>query len=158
MATGSRCSISHGWRPSASLPADIGQLLDLRASGSGDTNPAEATLSVDGRAILPPSPIGAVLREDDGDLVVGWTRRSRLGWLWRDLADVPLAEERVAYRVSVTAGGLTLREVEVGTPAWTYVGARPRRRSAGSGGGAPVGLRICQIGTFGPGRPLAVEL
>jgi len=138
-------------------PADIGQSIDIRASGSGDTSPAEAVRPVDGRAILPPSPVHAQLLEASGDLQVSWTRRSRLGWSWRDLSDVPLGEEREAYRVTVVADGAPLREAETTGPAWVYAAA-DRASDLAMAGGAPISLEIRQIGTFGPSRPLVVAL
>ncbi len=141
----------------ATTPGDIGQLMAMRASGSGDMAPAEAALLVDGRAILPPAPVRLVLREAGGDLHLGWTRRSRLGWLWRDLADAPLAEEREAYSVGVTAGGATLREAETAGPAWIY-GAAQRADDLAAASGEPITLLVRQIGTFGPSRPLGRTL
>ncbi|MBO9574509.1 MAG: phage tail protein [Sphingobium sp.] len=138
-------------------PADIGRSVEMRASGLGDAAPAEAILPVDGRAILPPSPVHPMLRESDGDVHVSWTRRSRLGWLWRDLADAPLSEEREAYRVTVMAGDVVLRDVEVTTPAWTYAAAE-RAADLLAAAGAPLELAVRQVGTFGPSRPLPVAL
>lgn len=137
--------------------ADVGQWLEMRASGLGDESPVEAALLVDGRAIMPPSPVRPVLREGAGDLEIDWTRRSRLGWLWRDLADAPLAEEREAYRVTVKAGGATLREMETGAPAWTYL-AGDRADDLAAAGAEPLRIEIRQLGTFGPSRPLVLPL
>jgi len=144
-------------RQVATTPADIGQILEMRASGLGDTSPAEAALPIDGRAILPPSPVHAVVTESSGDLQIGWTRRSRLGWLWRDLADAPLAEEREAYRVSVMAGATTLREAETGAQTWTYAAA-DRSDDLAAAGGGPLRIEIRQLGTFGPSGPLTVPV
>lgn len=135
-----------------STPGDIGQLLEMRASGSGDVEPAEAALAVDGRAIVPPAPVRVTLREAGGDLDIRWTRRSRLGWLWRDLSDVPLGEEREAYRVTISADGLTLREVETASAQWTYAAAA-RAADLIAAGVAPLMFEVRQLGTFGPGRP-----
>lgn len=141
----------------ALTPADIGLALEMRASGSGDASPAEAMLAIDGRAILPLSPVRALLQESSGDVHVSWTRRSRLGWSWRDLADAPLGEEREAYRVTVLAGDAILRDIETAVPAWTYAAA-DRITDLSAAGAAPLSLAIRQLGTFGPGAPLAVPL
>ncbi|MBO9580745.1 MAG: phage tail protein [Sphingobium sp.] len=144
-------------RQLAMMPADIGQILEMRASGLGDVSPAEAVLPIDGRAILPPSPVHPILIESGGDLQIGWTRRSRLGWSWRDLADVPLAEERETYRVSVMTGGATLREAEIHAPVWTYAAA-DRFDDLAAAAGEPLRIEIRQLGTFGPSRPLILPI
>ena len=38
----------------------------------------------------------------------GWTRRSRAGWAWRDEIEVPLGEEREAYRLEWASGNQDL--------------------------------------------------
>jgi hypothetical protein len=144
-------------RQIATTPADVGQLIEMRASGLGDAGPAGAALAVEGRAILPPSPVHPRMTEISGDLHIAWVRRSRLGWLWRDLADAPLAEEREAYRVTVMAGSATLRETETGVPAWTYAAA-DRAENLVAAGGDPVRVEIRQLGTFGPSQPLVLPI
>lgn len=137
--------------------ADIGRVIALRASGSGDSLPAEASWLADGRAVLAPAPVNPALREASGDLLVGWTRRSRLGWQWRDLSDAPLGEEREAYAVTVTAGAATLRSAETAGPAWTYAAA-DRAADLLAAGGEPIVVEVRQIGTFGPSCPLSITL
>lgn len=145
----------------ATVPAtltDVGTTIALRAAGLGDVIPAEAELAVDGRSILPPSPVHAVLADAGaGALHLGWTRRSRLGWLWTDGADAPLCEEREAYAVSVWAGETVLRSSEVTAPAWTYE-AVARAADLALAGGAAMRVEIRQIGTYGPGCPLILDL
>jgi hypothetical protein len=89
-------------------------------------------------------------------MLVRWTRRSRLGWLWRD-GDVPLGEEREAYRIAVRAGAMVLREAEVATSDWTYAAADHASDLSGAGA-APLSLEIRQIGTHGVSRPLVIAL
>lgn len=138
--------------------ADMGALLDLRASGAGDADPVQALLTLDGRAMLPPSPVQCVAnRTADGDLALRWTRRSRLGWQWRDLVDVPLAEERENYQLTVMAGAATLRAVSLEAPAWTYMAADMTSDLA-TAGGVPLVIAIRQIGTHGPSRPLIIPI
>lgn len=144
--------------PIVMTPADVGAMVDLRASGTGDATPAEATRLVDGRAILPPSPVhGAASNGSGGDLLLSWTRRSRLGWLWRDLGEAPLAEEREAYQVTIMAGADTLRQVEVGSANWTYLAA-DRTSDLVVAGATPMTLEVRQIGTYGPSEPLRIPL
>lgn len=144
-------------RQVATTAADAGQLLEMRASGLGDATPVEAALLVEGRAIMPPAPAHPMSRDVAGDLEIGWTRRSRLGWAWRDLADAPLAEEREAYRVTVIAGSAVLRETETAAPAWTYVAADSASDLA-EAGAEPRRVEIRQLGTFGPSRPLVLTI
>ncbi len=136
---------------------DVGRLLALRASGSGDMVPAEADWTVDGRAILPPAPVHARARMEGGDMIVAWMRRSRLGWAWRDLADAPLGEERETYRLTIMAGDAALRDIETGEPSWRYLAAE-RAADDVAAAGAPMRLAIRQIGTYGPSRPLVLAL
>jgi hypothetical protein len=143
--------------PISTTAADIGRLLQLRASGIGDDEPAEVAWTIDGRAMLPPSPVQGAWQDIDGDLHIGWTRRSRLGWLWRDNADAPLGEEAEAYRLAVHAGSRTLRELDVPASRWTYT-ATDRAADLLEAGAEPVVLTIRQIGTFGPGQPLTLTL
>jgi len=138
--------------------ADMGMTIALRAAGLGDALPAEALLAVDGRSILPPAPVHAVMADAGaGDLHLRWTRRSRLGWLWTDGADVPLCEEREAYAVSVWAGETVLRSIEVTAPAWTYEAAA-RAPDLALAGGAAMRVEVRQIGTYGRSRPLILDL
>ncbi|MHA6721529.1 GTA baseplate fiber-binding domain-containing protein [Sphingomonas sp. RS2018] len=74
----------------------IGTDVAVMAAGPGDPAAGvtvEAT--IDGRSVAPPSPVH--LRMEAGTL--RWVRRGRAGWLWRDGVDVPLTEEREAYRI-----------------------------------------------------------
>jgi hypothetical protein len=144
-------------RQIATTAADAGQVIEMRASGLGDASPAEAALAVDGRAILPPSPVHPFTLESAGDLHVGWTRRSRLGWLWRHLADAPLAEEREVYRVTIMAGSAMLRETETGAPSWIYPAA-DRTADLVATDGEPLRIEIRQLGTFGPSHPLVLPI
>ncbi|PCJ76659.1 MAG: host specificity protein [Rhodobacteraceae bacterium] len=59
----------------------------------------------------------------DGDVVVNWVRRTRIeGDVWQSY-EVPLGEDREAYLVRVSSGGVVLREAEVLTPEFTYTSA-----------------------------------
>jgi hypothetical protein len=133
---------------------DVGATLEVRAVGLGDVTPVSAALAVDGRGVLPLSPVHGRVTSDGGDLLVQWTRRSRLGWAWRD-DDVPLGEEREAYRVAVKAGAVTLREVEVTVPEWRY-GAADRAIDAAAAGAEARVVEVRQIGTHGVSRALVV--
>lgn len=140
------------------LLTDLGATIELRASGVGDETPAEASRQVDGRAVLPPAPVGGeVVAQSNGDLLVRWVRRSRQGWQWADQGDVPIGEEREAYAITVLTGAQTLRSVEVSVSTWTYVAADVAADRAAAGS-ASISIDIRQIGTYGAGWPLSQSL
>jgi hypothetical protein len=51
---------------------------------------------------------------------LSWVRRSRVGGDSWEAVEVPLGEEIERYRVTIRAGGTTVRITEVGTPAMLY--------------------------------------
>lgn len=145
----------------ASVPAsiaDMGGPIALRAVGSGDVVPAEAARMVDGRAMLPPSPVhGRVIPTNDGGRSIAWVRRSRLGWTWPEHGEVPLGEEQECYLVEAVAGGTVLRAWETTAPGLLYPAAAHAEDSA-AGDPWPLTLEIRQRGTWGPSRPLVLPL
>ncbi|MEH3046237.1 GTA baseplate fiber-binding domain-containing protein [Sphingomonas adhaesiva] len=97
--------------------AEPGATVRLLASGVGDVaGPVAAAATLTGVSVAPPSPVrlrGA--RRADGTVALSWTRRSRLGWYWRDGAEVPLGEESERYLVTIEDGG-AVRTIATGTP------------------------------------------
>lgn len=86
----------------------------------------------------------------DGAVAVRWIRRTRIdGDSWQGL-DVPLGEEREAYRVRlVDASGTVLSEAEVGQP-FASVAPPP--------GATPGTIEIAQISqSAGPGYPARID-
>jgi len=62
-------------------------------------------------------------RKNGTDVDVSWIRCSRIdGDIWSD-GDIPLGEDREAYRVRVLKSGAVRREEVVTAPAWTYASA-----------------------------------
>ena len=117
----------------AFIPVPVGALggrVMVLASGVGDvTEPARADALISGASILPPAPVH--LRTDlNGTLQ--WARRSRSGWRWADGGDVPLVEEREAYRI-------TLGDADVETATPSLIPAP----------GAHGKVAVRQLGTFG---------
>jgi hypothetical protein len=142
----------------ALTPADRGRSLEVRAIGAGDAVPAEADRLIDGRAMLPPAPVhGRITLLPGGDRAISWVRRSRMGWDWADLGEVPLGEEREAYVLRIVADGMTLRQWEVMAPAATYAAADAAEDSLAAASAEPV-LEICQQGTWGLSRALRLTL
>lgn len=127
--------------------AILGREVRVMASGVGDATPVETRCVMRGASVVPPSPVHLDWHaEADGSATVRWARRSRAGWRWIDGVDAPLAEEREAYRVTVTtiAGSRTLEVLE----AQVSVGAAERT--------GPVSVVVRQRGVFG--ESLAAEL
>ncbi len=93
--------------------------------GASDPDVVERTEAFAGIG-LRPYPVAhlRVAQGQSGDRLVSWTRRTRVdGDSWQ-AAEVPLGEEREAYRLRVLSGPNTLRTVETATPFWTYAAAQ----------------------------------
>ncbi len=126
----------------------IGATLSAIAPGS----PAVSTDFL-GESLRPPSPVDlASNRQDNGDLVVSWTRRSRQGFAWLDGIDAPLGESVEQYRVSLTgvSGGI---EQLTSQPSLTVLAADIVTLGAG-----PVMVEVCQIGDVAASRPVQLSL
>jgi hypothetical protein len=70
--------------------------------------------------------------------------------------DVPMTEEREAYRLRVLDSGTALREAELAAPAFTYTAAM----QAADGAGAALEVRVAQLSTsfgYGPERTLIID-
>ena len=81
---------------------------------------------------------------------IGWTRRTRVdGDSW-EVAEVPLGEEREAYRLEVMNGTGVVHRAEVSTPSFLYAAAD---EIADFGAPQPfLDVRIAQLSTsVGPG-------
>lgn len=138
----------------AGMGTEIGHVLRLAAVGIGDSEPAEAVLTVSGEAVIPPCPVHLNVRSDGaGGRIIGWTRRSRDGWRWNNGADVPLGEERERYEVRILAADALLRRVETDRPEWLYDTAM----AAADGDGATA-AEVRQLGSYAAGRPARIAL
>jgi hypothetical protein len=95
--------------------------------------------------------------QTNGDLHLGWTRRTRVdGDSWQSL-EVPLAETTEAYAVRVQSGGTMLRDVSVAAPNWTYTAAQ-QLADAASGTITVTVAQVSQRFGAGPFRSLDVTL
>src|SRR5690606_28078251 len=110
------------------------------------------------RALMPLAPVHLrAVAAGEGGLDISWIRRSRVdadSWLG---ADIPLGEEREAYRVRIRdAEANTLRETMTASPAWHYAAAE---RAADSKAGLPLTLEVRQISAaVGDGLPATLAL
>ncbi|MCB4863256.1 phage tail protein, partial [Sphingobium sp. PNB] len=135
---------------------EIGGSLHVSAIGVGDSEPADALLTIRGEALAPPSPVHVTARPDgDGGWIVGWTRRSRSGWRWTGGADVPLGEDRESYELRLWAGSTELRRIVTDRSPWTYDAAAVAEDMGHSGG---LAVEIRQIGTYALGRAARIVL
>ncbi|SNT38802.1 phage tail protein [Antarctobacter heliothermus] len=102
----------------------------------------------DGNGLRPYRPVHLRVADQAGDLAFSWIRRTRIdgdGW---DLAEVPLGEDREAYRVQVRQGTTVLRDVTVTAPFWAY-GAGDQSADGVAGGFT---LAVAQLSErYGPG-------
>jgi hypothetical protein len=137
-------------------PADaIGGRLRVMASGMGDAEPALGEAGIDGAALRPPAPVALrAATMDDDTLAISWTRRSRLGFAWRDGGDAPLGEEAERYRLTVTAGGARRRTIDLAEPRWTY----PAADMAADAALGPIGIAVVQRGTHAASRAAVLSL
>ena len=103
--------------------------------------------------LRPLAPVRLRAVRQGGDVLFGWTRRTRVGGDSWEAADVPLGEEREAYRIDVMAGSAARRSVSVGESQWLY---RAADIAADLGPGATgFTLRVAQLSTtFGAGAAL----
>ncbi len=119
--------------------------------------PVMAELAGHGRAVRPLSPVhGRIEAHDTGAITLRWTRRSRNGFTWRDLVEVPLGEELEAYRVSLIADGVLVAEREASLPEITLdtvTMAEARSRAP-----HPQPRAVVQRGARGISPPLVLAL
>lgn len=85
-------------------------VAEIVATGRGDALPVSSALHLAGIGLRPLAPVHPdVAWSEDGGLRLGWVRRARGAWSWRDGVDVPLAEEAERYIVSCEQVGATVR-------------------------------------------------
>ena len=104
--------------PLGAIGAVEGAPVRVLATGVGDGDGGvEVAVRVTGWSVRPPMPVhGAIGADAEGQRSARWVRRSRDGWRWRDLVDVPLAEERERYLADWEGGGTQTEAAEVILP------------------------------------------
>ncbi|KQN00857.1 hypothetical protein ASE85_09565 [Sphingobium sp. Leaf26] len=132
---------------------ETGAMLRVAALGLGDVAPVEAALTIEGMALVPPSPVHLTVAARDGGWRIGWVRRSRAGWHWSNGGDVPLGEETERYAIRLLDGAAVLRSVESAVPHWTYEAAMI---AADGSAGRSLVAEVRQMGTRAPGRAASV--
>lgn len=101
------------------------------------------------RSLRPLSPVHPKMaRLANGDLLFSWIRRGRIDaddWLGED---IPLGEEREAYRIEIRLDGDVVRSIQTSAPSWTY-GLSERQADLGD---AAFQFHVAMIGAkSGPG-------
>jgi hypothetical protein len=133
----------------------IGQTLQARPTGPFDGGADSQALMVKGTSLQPLAPVHVRMRQEGGDIVITWTRRSRGGFAWLDFVDAPLSEVREAYHLRILLDDVVVREQEVIETQFRY----DFSDRVADGGGGTVGVEIAQLSAVaGPGRAAAAVL
>ena len=137
--------------------SEAAAVADVRvmAVGVGDATGviANGPMAV-GEAVRPLAPVNVTAVPSSDDLMIGWMRRSRDGWRWRDAVDVPIGEEREIYRIIKVAAGRADLVVEVDRSVWTYTAAE--RAADFAAGAATASVSVTQIGSLGVSRAAVI--
>jgi hypothetical protein len=109
---------------------------------------SHAEIVAQGIGLRPYAPAHLTLTEEGGERVLRWTRRSRIGGDgWE--GEVPLGEQREAYRVRALSGATVVAEAEVAEARWILA----------PGLTGPLTLEVAQISDpWGPGAASVLPL
>ncbi len=109
---------------------------------------AETRRAFDGIGLRPYAPVHLRAAVREGNLDVGWIRRTRIdGDPWGSV-EVPLNETSESYVLRVVRAGVVLRTVHLSAPSWSYSVAQQAADSAV----APFTIEVAQVSDrFGPG-------
>jgi hypothetical protein len=111
-----------------------------------------------GVGLRPYAPAHLTARREigSGNLSFAWTRTGRYGADSWESVEIPLTEDREAYRLRLLGGGILLREVEVAAPDFVYTASM----QTADGAGSPLEVRVAQLSTsfgYGPERVLITD-
>ena len=122
------------------------------AIGVGDSDPVTTTIRCRGLTQQPLFPVHPqATANPDGSLTLGWTRRARGAWTWRDGVDTPLHEQSESYDVVVGDPAAPVMQWTTAGPSLVISSAQLASLRA-IASGAPVCVR--QRGTYGLSEPL----
>jgi hypothetical protein len=114
--------------PLASGPESLGrpQTFRLAPAESDHADPFAITLDATpgALALLPLAPVHLRARRTPAGIALRWVRRARYGGDGWETAEVPLAEEREAYRVEILSASQVLRSLDAATPEALYGAAQ----------------------------------
>ncbi|MEL7028179.1 MAG: glycoside hydrolase/phage tail family protein [Pseudomonadota bacterium] len=131
------------------------------AEGLTLTDPAFAsqTLAFAGTGLRPYRPAHVKAEQAGGDILLSWTRRTRLGGDGWETSDAPLNEESEAYEVDIFNGPTVVRTISTATPSATYADADQIADFGPGGPGAVLTVEIFQMSaTFGRGAARRADL
>ncbi|MTW15178.1 hypothetical protein GJ689_03035 [Rhodoplanes serenus] len=139
----------------------LGRPMTLRVAAAdrhhGDPSAVTVDLTAQPTALRPLSPVHLRARRSVAGVHLSWVRRTRRdGDSW-EAAEVPLGEEREAYRIDILAGAAVRRSLATDTPAVLYPAADEIADF-----GAPqasLTVRVAQLSaTVGAGVPTTATL
>jgi len=108
------------------VPVDVDTFAEVGADSAianGET--VFAMLASGGATLRPLAPVHPRYRTDTaGDPSWTWTRRARGAWRWLDSVEVPLVEEREAYRVGLGPVDAPVSQWDVAQPHFTLPAAQ----------------------------------
>ena len=138
------CLLKPGTLQSVPLPNwSVGATISATARGGEATS-----ILFQGESLRPPSPVDLhVELQPSGDLLLSWTRRSRLGFAWVDGIDAPLGEASEQYRVNLSGGSNSLDLLSTESSITV-----PAAEMAAMGTGE-ITIEVRQIGDAGTSRP-----
>jgi hypothetical protein len=146
------------------LPLPLGELGQQRfwravSLGQLFEQAPRQVFTAQGRDLMPYSPVQLRgTRDGEGNLILSWIRRTRLGGEWRDATGtVPLAETSEAYEVDILNGEEIVRTLSTSTPQALYTAAQ--QTSDFGSTQANVTVRIFQLSeAVGRGFPAEASL
>lgn len=127
--------------------SDVGaeRLYKVVAQGTTFADALPQAFTGNGEALRPFSPVHVeAFIEVDGDIVVEWMRRGRLGQTLQSGTDIPLSEESEEYEVDIEIDGLVVRTIEVTAQTATYT-ASQQAADFGTITGGEIAFAVYQI-------------
>jgi hypothetical protein len=110
---------------------------------AADPTVAETSVAIRADALRPRMPVHARARREAGGVRIGWIRQTRSGGDAWEPVEVPLSEDREAWRITILSGAAILRVFESDAPSLLYPAADELADF-----GAPqsaLGVRISQL-------------
>jgi hypothetical protein len=120
-----------------------GGTIEWAAVGGASTD--QIALGQNGRAALPLSPVHPFAEREGASIRIGWVRRSRTGFSWRDQVDVPIAEAEARFRLILTPAAGAAMIHESTEPEILF----DRAALAALAGGADIAATVHQLGDYG---------
>ncbi|MEO9599631.1 phage tail protein [Parasphingorhabdus sp.] len=131
----------------------------IYALGRDDLTPVAATIASPGRALMPWSPVHPTWNFlENGDLELGWTRRSRAGAIWPDHVEVPLAEEAEKYRIELAAEDGSVTPISLVSNVRKVTATSTQIQSLLLSDINHLNVKIHQTGAYGLSEALAFEI